>query len=93
MIKFVLNKINDFTQYKIKYYVIFCCVFELTGWDVNFIVTLTLSLVLKRYQPKACSRNVWVETLNCTLKKNKSKFRMVNLGSGGTKDSVELWEI
>ena len=25
--------------------------------------------------------------------KNKSKFRMVNLGSGGTKGSVELWEI
>ena len=25
--------------------------------------------------------------------KNKSKFQMVNLGNGGTKDFVELWEI
>ena len=36
---------SDLTQYKIKYYVIFCCIFELTGWDVCFIVTLTLYLV------------------------------------------------
>ena len=25
--------------------------------------------------------------------KNKSKFQMVNLGNGGTKDFEELWEI
>ena len=45
VIKFVLNKINDLAQYKINYHVIFCCFFELTGWDVCFIVTLTLYLV------------------------------------------------
>ena len=33
---------SDLIQYKIKYYVIFYCVFELPGWDVYFFVTMTL---------------------------------------------------
>ena len=32
---------SDLKQYKIKY-AIFCCVFELTEWDVCFIATPTL---------------------------------------------------
>ena len=37
MIKFVLNKIN-LTCHSAKLIVIFCCIFELTGWDVCFII-------------------------------------------------------
>ena len=65
------------TQYKIKY-VIFCCVFELTSWDVYFIVTLTLYLVPERHQPKACSRNIWAETLQCTMQKTSAYLSKSN---------------
>ena len=69
MIKFVLNKINQ-TLRKIKCYITFCRVFELTGWDVCFILTLTFYLVPQRHQPKACIRNMWAELLQNTMKKN-----------------------
>ena len=75
MIKFVLNKINlanQSKQYKINHYVIFCCVFELTGWDVCFLVTLYL--VSQRHQPKVSSRNIWAESLQCTMQKTSWKF-------------------
>ena len=61
-VKFVLNKIRLDT---VQYYAIFCCVFELVVWDAFFHCNTDTTLFRK-----TCSRNIWAETLQCTMKKH-----------------------
>ena len=62
------------TQYKIEYYVIFCCILELTGWDVCFSATLTFYPVPHHHQAKACNRSILAEPPKYKMKITFWKF-------------------
>ena len=74
VIKFVVKKIN-LTWHNTKLnIVIFCCVFELTGWDVCFSVTLTFYPVPQHHQAKACNKSLLAEPPKYTMKITFWKF-------------------